>query len=124
MAPSKSNQSLLLDIVSGQSALVEQVKTLNTRLFEQNGVIPNLYQKHEEAMKEIQVAKDKVTTAVDELKDKELKEHDTKISDLEKKTTLVLWRTALITSVAGSGLGIGVTLLAKSIIAIFVKVKS
>lgn len=112
---SQSNQKLLLELVSGQSALVTEVRTLNARLFEQNGVIPNLYQKHDEAMKEIQAAKDKVTNAVDELKDKELKEHDTKIRDLEKKTTLVLWRTALITSVAGSGVGIGVTMLVKKI---------
>jgi hypothetical protein len=115
MAPSKTNQSLLMELVSGQSSLVTEVRMLNTRLFEQNGVIPNLYQKHEEAMKEIQNAKDKVTDAVNELKNTELKEHDQKIGDLEKKTSLVLWRTALITSVAGSGVGIGVTMLFKKI---------
>lgn len=115
MAPSKTNQSLLMELVSGQSSLVTEVRMLNTRLFEQNGVIPNLFQKHEDAMKEIQNAKDKVTNAIDELKDNELKEHDKQIGELKNKTNLVLWRTALITSVAGSGLGIGVTMLVKKI---------
>lgn len=85
MTSSKTTQILPLQLVSGQSALDTEVRMLNQRLLQENGVIPNLYQKHKEAMKEIQAAKDKVTTAVDELKDKELKEHETKMGISKRK---------------------------------------
>lgn len=118
MAPSLKQKDLLLQIVQGQATLAEKVDIMNTRLFGgpgQDGTIPVLFRKHDEAIKEIQEAKDKVTIAVDGLKDHEIKEHSVEIAELKTRTGIVLWRTGLISSVAGSGLGIGVTMLVKKV---------
>jgi S-adenosylmethionine:tRNA-ribosyltransferase-isomerase (queuine synthetase) len=110
MAGKSSNQELLMKIAEGQAVLMTEVKTLNTRLFGgdgQVGSIPFLFQKHEEVAKELQTTKEKIKEDVDA----EIEKANTKITELDKKSSLVLWRTGLISSLGGSAIGIGITML-------------
>jgi hypothetical protein len=114
MAPKDS--SVLRQILDGQIEMATKLETMNTRLFGgegQKGVIPIIFEKHENLASHVQGVKDEALKAVQDTKDKELKELEKDVTDLKTKATLTMWKTGAISSLAGSGLGIGATLLAK-----------
>jgi hypothetical protein len=112
MAP----KDMLRQILDGQIEMATKLETMNIRLFGgegQKGSIPFLFEKQEGLSAHIQTVKDETMSAIQATKDVEIKAVEKDISKLKTQATLVMWKTGVISSLAGSGLGIGGTLLAK-----------
>lgn len=115
MATNK-NQELLLELVKGQAALVTKVDTLHTRLFGgegQEGALKYLHDKNEELHKEVHGVKEKIGEDLKEFHEKEVKPIEAAVSQLKTDTTVMMWRTGAITTVAGSLAGAGVVVALK-----------
>lgn len=107
-----TNNKLLMDIATSQATLVEQVKTMNTRLFGgegQKGVLPILFEKVEAHDKEIQEAKDKSDTEITKLKETEIADAKKQISELNTATKVTMWKVGSIGGLGGTVLGVFVT---------------
>lgn len=119
MAPKDS--SMLRQILDQQIQTTTEVKNLTIRLFGaegQKGSIPILFEKHEHLVTVVQGVKDEALSAVQGVKDKEIGDIKTKIIDLETGATITQWKTGAISSIAGSAIGIGITVLVKKLLGI------
>lgn len=117
MASSK-NQDLLMQIVQGQSALAQEVKTMNIRLFGgegQQGALKFMYDKHEEHVREITACREKISMDIKEFHDKEVKPLDEKISELKTDSRVTMWRVGALTGLFGTGVGVGIEMLIKKV---------
>ncbi len=116
MAPKEN--TVLIQILQGQTELTTEVKNLNTRLFGaegQKGAIPVLFDKHEALAIIVQDVKDEALAAVQKTKDVEIGGLKKAITDLQTQATITLWKTGTISSIAGSGVGVAATYLIKRI---------
>jgi hypothetical protein len=119
MAPKDS--TILMEILQGQTALTTEVKNLNIRLFGaegQKGCIPVLFDKTESLSTHIQAVKDEALKGIQETKDVEIGGLRDSVSELKTKATIAMWKTGAISSVAGSGAGIGITMLVRKLLGI------
>jgi len=112
---------MLMEILTGQSALTTEVKNLNIRLFGadgQKGAIPVLFDRQEALGVHIQAVKDEALKAVQETKDVEIGGLRSAIGELKTQATIAMWKTGSISSVAGTGVGFGLTILFKKLLGI------
>ena len=116
MAPSNK---LLTELIAGQAKMSEQITKLDTRLFGgegQEGTIPLLFDKLEEAHKKIQDTRDKAAAELQAIKDKEIKALEDKTATIEKDVNVTMWKTGSLSSIGGAGVGIGITFLIKRLL--------
>lgn len=119
MAPREN--ALLRQIVAQQAVLSEKFDTLDQRMFGgpgQDGAIPILFQKHDKLVETIQRVKDEAASKVDTLRNTEIKDLKVEVSDLKTDAAVSRWKTGTISALAGSGVGIGVTMIIKKLFGI------
>lgn len=112
------NQDLLIELVKGQAKLTETVDIMNTRLFGgegQDGALKFMYNKHEEHAKAFQEVKERISTEIKNLSEKEIKPLELEVATLKTEATVNTWKIGSLTGLGGAGVGVGVTMLLKKL---------
>jgi hypothetical protein len=113
------SNKLLMELVAGQKVMSEQIGKLDQRLFGgegQEGTVPLLFEKLEEAHRKIQEAKDKAAEELQAVKNKEIKALEDKTVAIEKDVNVTMWKTGSLSSIGGAGVGIGFTFLIRRLL--------
>jgi hypothetical protein len=114
-----TDRLVLRQILDSQIELATKMDTMNTRLFGgegQKGCIPILFEKHDHLSGVVQIFKDEALKAVQSVKDVEIGNIKVDVNDLKTNAKIAMWKASAISSVAGGGLGIGVTALVKKLL--------